>query len=122
MNQAHFPFCLCYTSLPQDQTGALFFFISKKDKSVHIGKTLCIRTALRKQNSGVSSSSLPTYLGPYILLFAYIVGFDRNISYMEEIKDQWVERQQPDIITQAKSAEDIITFDDDLKVIYLFRE
>ena len=41
---------------------------------------------------------------------------------MEEIKDQWIDRQQPDITTWAKSAEDIITFDDDLKVIYLFRE
>ena len=57
---------------------------------------------------------------PYVLL-AYIVGFDRNISYMEEIKDQWVDRQHSDIITWAKSAEDIILFDDDLKVIYLFR-
>ena len=85
-----------------------------------IGKTLCLRTSLRKQNSGVSSSSLPMHFRPYVLL-AYIVGFDRNISYMEEIKDQWVDRQHSDIITWAKSAEDIILFDDDLKVIYLFR-
>ena len=85
MNQTHFPFRLCDIALPQDQTGAVFFFISKKDQSVHIGKTLCIRMALQKQNSGVSSSCLPTHLRPYIL-FAYIVGFDRNISYMDEIK------------------------------------
>ena len=49
------------------------------------------------------------------------VGFDCNISYMEEIKDQWIDRQHSDIMTWAKSAEDIILFDDNLKVIYLFR-
>ena len=120
MNQVYFPFRLCDTSLPRDQTSAVFFFLSKRDKSVHIGRTMCLRTTLQKQNSGVSLSSLPLHLRPYVLI-VYIVGFDRNIAYMEEIKEQWVDRKQPDIMAWAKSAQDIILFDDDLKVIYLFR-
>ena len=110
---------MIYLSLPQDQTGADFFFLSKRDKSVHVGRTMCIQTTLQKQNSGVSLSSLPLHLCPYVLI-AYIVGFDHNISYIEEIKEQWVDREQPDIMAWAKSAQDIILFDDDLKVVYLF--
>ena len=81
---------------------------------------MCLRTTLQKQNSGVSLSLLPLHLRPYVLI-AYIVGFDRNISHMEEIKEQWVDREQPDIMAWAKSAQDIIFFDDDLKVVCLFR-
>ena len=120
MNQVHFPFCLYDISLPQDQTGADFFFRSKRDKSVHIGRTMCLQTTLQKQNSGhVSLSSLPLYLCSYVLI-AYIVGFDHNISYMEEIKEQWVDREQPDIMAWAKSAQDIILFDDNLKLYIYF--
>ena len=82
---------------------------------------MCLRSMLRKQNTGVFSSSLPLHLRPYVLL-AYIVGFDRNTAYMEEIKSQWVDRQNSDVINWMKSAENIISFDDDLKVIYLSRE
>ena len=82
---------------------------------------MCLRSMLRKQNTGVFSSSLPLHLRPYVLL-AYIVGFDRNTAYMEEIKGQWVDRQKSDVINWMKSTEKIISFDDDLKVIYLSRE
>ena len=80
-----------------------------------------MRSMLRKLNSGISKSSLPLHLRPYVLI-AYIVGFDRNIDYMEEIRDQWIDNQNNDIKCWAKSANDIIRFDDDLRVIYLFRD
>ena len=121
MNQVHFPVWICDIALSKDQTGAVFFFLSKKNNSVFIGKTLCIRSMLRKQNSGILTSSLPLHLRPYVLI-AYIVGFDRNIGYMEEIRNLWVDRQSNDIKCWANNAQDIIQFDDDLKVIFQFRD
>ena len=45
------------------------------------------------------------------------------IFHMDEIKNQWIDRQHPDVRTWAKVLKIlIIMFDDDLKVIYLFRE
>jgi len=47
MNQVHFPFHLYDISLPQDQTGAIFF-LSKRDKSVYIGRIMYLWTTLQK--------------------------------------------------------------------------
>ena len=40
---------------------------------------------------------------------------------MDVIKEQWVDREQSNIMAWAKSAQDIILIDDNLKVVYLFR-
>ena len=57
LEQSIFPFIICDISLPQDQTGYVYFFISQKDTSYfHIGSTLCLRTTLRKYNADGYSS------------------------------------------------------------------
>ena len=95
-----------YVSLSQDQTGAVFFLLSKRDESVHIA-------SLQKKYPGVSLSSLTLHLRPYVLI-AFIVGFERNVSHMEEIKEQWVVIDQPDVMAWTKSAQDITFVYDDL--------
>ena len=43
LNQSIFPFRICDISLPQDQTGSVFFLMPQKYTSyVHIGSTLCL--------------------------------------------------------------------------------
>ena len=53
LNQSRFLFRICDISLPQDQTGSVYFLMSQKYTSYfHIGSTLCLRTTLRKYNVG----------------------------------------------------------------------
>ena len=91
-NQAHFPFRLCGMLLPQDQTGTVFFFLSKRDKSVYIGRTMHLQEILQNQNSGTSLSSLLLCRCPHALV-ACIVRFKCNISHAEETKEQWAGRE-----------------------------
>ena len=53
LNQSIFPFRNFDISLPQDQTGSIYFCMPQKYTSyVHIGSTLRLRTTLRKYNAG----------------------------------------------------------------------
>ena len=65
LNKSIFLFRICDISLPQDQTGSVYFLMSQKDTSYfHIRSTLCLRTTLRKYNAGgyVSDTDTAMYL------------------------------------------------------------
>jgi hypothetical protein len=85
MNQSTFPFQLCDISLPQDQTGYVFFFMSQKDTSyVEIGSTMCSRMTLQKYNAGsyASDCTIQIHKHPFVLI-AYICGFRKDRLLME---------------------------------------
>ena len=77
LNQSSFPFQICDISLPQYQPGYFYFFMPQKHTSyVHIGSMLCLRTTLRKYNTGgyALGTDIVMNLRPSVLL-AYIYGF-----------------------------------------------
>ena len=122
-NQINFPFRICDISLPQDQTGAVYFLMSKKDKStVFIDKTMCLRTTIRKQfYTSITNSQFPLHLRPFVMI-AYICGFQRNIHCMQEIKEQWIDQRDNDVLNWARNGTNIIRYDTDLKLVLLLRE
>ena len=80
LNQSSVPFRICDISLPQHQTGPVYFLISQKDTSyVHIVSKLCLRTNLRKYNAGgyASGTDIMMYLRPFLLI-AHICGFRKD--------------------------------------------
>ena len=53
LNQSSFPFRICDILLPQNQIGSVYFLMSQKYTSYfHIVSTLCMRTTIRKYNTG----------------------------------------------------------------------
>ena len=69
LNQFSFPFRNCDISLPQDQTGSVYFLISQKDTSYfHIGSTLCLRTILRYNVGGYAPG---TYITMHLSMFVF---------------------------------------------------
>ena len=89
MGQNNFPFQIKDISLPQDQTGAVYFLLSKKDTNfVYIDFTLCLWTHLISHNQGHDSQNYPSYhLCPFIFI-AYICGCNCNRDLMESLKKQ----------------------------------
>ena len=89
MGQNNFPFQIKDISLPQDQTGAVYLLISKKDTNfVYIDFTLCLWTHLISHNQGHDSQNYPPYhLCPFIFI-AYICGCNCNRDLMESLKKQ----------------------------------
>ena len=80
LNKSSFPFRICYISLPQHQTGSIYFIMSQKDTSyVHIVSTLCLRTTLIKYNAGgyASGTDIAMHLRPFVLI-PYICGLERT--------------------------------------------
>ena len=70
LNQSRFTFRNCYISLPQDQTGFVWFLMSKNDTYyVHIVSTLCLITTLRKYNVGGYASG--TDISMHLRLFVF---------------------------------------------------
>ena len=125
MNQTTFPFRLCDIALPQDQTGCVYFFMSKKDRSyVEIGSSMCIRTTLQKYNAGgySSDSTINIHMRPYVLI-AYICGFRKDRERMEFIKNRWMTDECDNNVLQwAQNATNVIHNDNELKVGYLLKE
>jgi hypothetical protein len=120
MNLATYPFRMSDIELPQDQTGYVYFFMSHKDKNhVEIGSTMCIRTTVRKYNSG-AYSSIPIHLRPFALI-AYICGFGKDKHLMEYVKNKWIEDRDANVMQWAKNARNIIRNDKELKLIYLLK-
>ena len=71
MNQSIFPFKICDISLPQYQTGSVYFLMSQKDiYHVHIRSTLCLRTILMKYNMGgnASGTDIAMCLRPFVFI------------------------------------------------------
>ena len=124
LNQSRFLFRICEISLPQDQTGPIYFLTPQKYTSYfHIGATLCLRTNLRKYNAGghASGNDIAMYLKPFVLI-AYICGFRNDRQMIEYIKDQWIYQNHHDVLKWARNAQNIICYDNELKLIYLLRE
>ena len=74
LNQSRFLFRICDISLPQDQTGSVYFLMSQKDTScVHIGSTLCLRNTLRKYNAGgyISGTDIAMHLRLFVSDFLH---------------------------------------------------
>ena len=89
-NQSRFPFIICDISLPQDQTGYVYFLMLQKDTSyVLIGLTPCTRTTLSKYNAGeyVSGTDISMHLRPFVLIY-YICGFRKDRQMIKYTKDQ----------------------------------
>ena len=94
LNQSSFPFRIWDISLPQYQTGSVYFLISHKYTSyVHIGSTLYLRTTLRKYNPGeyASGTDIAMHLRPFLLI-AYIFGFRKDRQIIEYTKDKWIDQ------------------------------
>lgn len=120
-----FPFRISDISLPQDQTGAVYFLMSLRDRTyVHIDSTYCLRSMLWKHNAGYSSvdNDLPTNKRPYVLI-AYICGFQKDKELMTRVKERWRDQRNFMNVSQwAKDGQNIIQYDDDLKLIYLLKD
>ena len=111
-------------SLPQDQTGSVYFLMSQKDTSyVHIGSTLCLRNTLRKYNVGeyASGTDIKMHLSLFLLI-AYICGFKNYRQMIEYTKDKLIDQKHHDVLQWARNAQNIICNDNELKLMYLLRE
>ena len=63
MLQDDYPFRICDISLPQCNTGFIYFLISKPRKTFgDIGKTNCLRNRLRQYKSDLGSSQIYDHL------------------------------------------------------------
>ena len=80
LNQCRFPFRNCDISLPQGQTGSVYFFMSQYDTSYfHIWSTLCLRTTIGKYNvSGLASGTHIAINFRLFVLIDYICGLERK--------------------------------------------
>ena len=124
MNQYIFPFRICDISLPQDQTGSVYVLMSQKYTFyVHIGSTLCLRTTSRKYNSGgyTSGTDIDMNLRTFVLI-AYICGFRKDRQIIEYIKDKRIYQKHHNLLQWARNAQNIIRYDNELKLINLRRE
>lgn len=87
LHHSSFPYRICDISLPQAQTGYVFFMKSQRDDAcVYIDSTNCLRTRLLQHNQGFDSSSHPPAEKRPFVLVGYICGFDRDIALMDYVK------------------------------------
>ena len=117
LNQSRFLFLICDISLPQDQTGSVYFLMSQKDTSyVHIGSVLCTITTLKKYNVGgyASGNDIAIYLRPFVFI-AYICGFRKDTQEIEYAKDQCIDQQHQDVLQWEQNAQHIIRYDNELE-------
>jgi hypothetical protein len=123
LDQTNFPFRICDTSLPQDQTGYVYFLVSRRNRHfVYFGATMCIRSFLINHNSGTGSFEVPIEFRPYALI-AYICGFRKDKTLMEMIKETWKnEYKENDVLKWARNAKEFLHHDNDLRCIYLLKE
>ena len=94
MTQNTFPFRICDITLPQCNTGFVYFLISiRRQNYAYIGQTICLRNRIQQHNSGSGASSTePSYLRPFAVM-AYICGFDGRRPLREYIERKWKERR-----------------------------
>ena len=87
----NYPFRICDLSLPNCNTGFVYFLMSIKNKNfTYIGQSTCVSRRLRQHNAGYgSNSTTPLPLRPYACM-AYITGFDgRHTRIRENIEREW---------------------------------
>ena len=95
LDQSSFPFRICDISLPQCQTGFVYFLISVRTKNfTYIGECKCIVTRLYQHNSGNgSNSTISVHRRPYAVM-GYICGFNGGKKALRrQIEKQWKERR-----------------------------
>ena len=54
------------------------------------------------------------------MLIFYIFGFRKDIQLIEYTKDQWVDQQHQDVFQWARNTQNIIRYDNELKLIMSF--
>ena len=90
--QRTFLFRICDLSLPQYNTGFVYFLLSLRNFGYsYIGRTYYLRTRIQSHNSGNGSSSTRSNnLRPFAL-FAYICGFnnDKSLRVMQFVETNW---------------------------------
>ena len=74
MNQNDYPFCICDISLPNPQSGFIYFLISVRDKSfTYIGSTICLLERLPQHNSGYGAfKTCPNFYVCMIFCLTYV--------------------------------------------------
>ena len=124
LNQSIFPFWIYDISLPQDQTVSVYFLSSQKDTSYfHIASTMYLRTTLRKYNAVVyaSGTDIVMHLRPFVLI-SYIFVFIKDRQIIEYTKDQWIDKKHHDVLQLDRNAQNIIPYNNELKLNYLLIE
>ena len=98
--------------------------MSQKDTScVHIGSTLCLKTTPIKYNVGgyASGIDISLYLRLFVLI-SYICGFRKYSQMIEHTKYQQIDQKYHNVLQWARNAQNIISYNNELKFIYLPRE
>ena len=94
MTHSTHSFRICDLSLPECNTGFVYFLLStKRQRFTYIGETKDLRRRLNQHNSGHGSmSTTHHYLRPFAVL-AYICGFDDNKPLREYVEKRWKEER-----------------------------
>ena len=61
------------------------------------------------------------HLRPFVFI-AYICGFIKDRQMIEYTKYQWIDQNHYGILQWDRNAQNIIRYDNELKLIYLLRE
>ena len=61
------------------------------------------------------------HLRPFVFI-AYICGFIKDRQMIEYTKYQWIDQNHYDILQWDRNAQNIIRYDNELKLIYVLRE
>ena len=123
-NQSSFPFWMCDILLPQYKIGSVYFLMSQKYTShVHIGSMLCLRTTLRKHNTGryAWGTDIVMYFRSFVLI-AYICGFIKDSQMIEYTGYKWIDQKHHDLLQCYINVNDIICCDNEFKFMFLLRE
>ena len=127
-----YPFEMKDLPLPICNTGYVYMLLSTKDHNQnYIGQTLNIGRRLNEHNSGYGSSFTDQIVYRPWFLFAYVVGFNKNIDGMKYFELRWqqlrnnnIERGERDMKQLALCANVIIDEmrnNDELRLILMFK-
>ena len=88
-----FPFRICDISLPQCNTGFVYFLISLRDPTFsYIGMTDSITRRIKEHNSGTGAiETAEPRLRPFAV-FAYICGFEKQKNLMRQVESEWKDK------------------------------
>ena len=89
---------------------------------VHIGSTLCLKTAIIKYNTGgyASGTDILIHLRPFLFI-AYICGFKKCRQMIKYTKYKWNDKKHHGVFQWARNVQNIIPHDNELKLMNLLR-